>query len=94
MAIHFSVLAWRISWTEELGEVHTVHGITKSRTRLRDCPLRFMIRSWEFRQGHIELYSHHSHQNEEKFHHLCCVVHYILYDQKRDFDFFLQSYAV
>ena len=37
-AIHSSILTWRISWTEEPGELHTVHGITKSRTRLIDCP--------------------------------------------------------
>ena len=51
-----------------------VHGITESLTPLSDYPLRFMIRGWKFRQGRIELYSQHSHQNEEKFHHLCCVV--------------------
>ena len=33
MATHFSILAWRILWTEELvGSV--VHGITKNQTRL------------------------------------------------------------
>ena len=30
MAIHCSILAWRIPWTEE----PTVHGLTKSWTRL------------------------------------------------------------
>ena len=30
MATHSSILAWRILWTEE----PTVHGVTKSRTRL------------------------------------------------------------
>ena len=30
MAIHFSILAWRILWTEEPGGLHTVHGVTKS----------------------------------------------------------------
>ena len=33
MAIHSSILAWRIPWTEEPGGV-TVHGVTKSRTWL------------------------------------------------------------
>ena len=33
MATHFSILAWEIPWTEELGGC-TVHGIAKSRTRL------------------------------------------------------------
>ena len=31
MAIHSSILAWRIPWTEEPGGLHTVHGVTKSR---------------------------------------------------------------
>ena len=33
MATHSSVLAWEIPWTEEPGGA-TVHGVTKSRTRL------------------------------------------------------------
>ena len=32
MATHSSILAWRIPWTEE----PTVHGVSKSRTRLSD----------------------------------------------------------
>ena len=35
MATHFSSLAWRILWTEEPGEA-IVHGVAKSRTRVRD----------------------------------------------------------
>ena len=31
MAIHSSILAWRIPWTDA-----TVHGVTKSQTRLSD----------------------------------------------------------
>ena len=35
MATHFNILAWRIPpWTEETGGLHTVSGVTKSRTRL------------------------------------------------------------
>ena len=34
MAAHSSILARRIPGTEEPGELHTVHGVTKSRTRL------------------------------------------------------------
>ena len=30
MATQCSVLAWRIPWTEEPGELHTVHGVPKS----------------------------------------------------------------
>ena len=36
MAIHASIHAWRISWTKELGGA-TVHGVTKSWTRLSTC---------------------------------------------------------
>ena len=35
MAIHSSILAWKIPWTEEPGGL-TVRGVTKSQTRLRD----------------------------------------------------------
>ena len=35
MATHSSILAWRIPWTEEPGELHTVHEVTKSLTQLR-----------------------------------------------------------
>ena len=34
MATHFSILAWKIPWTEELWA--TVHGVAKSQTRLSD----------------------------------------------------------
>ena len=34
MATHSSILVWRIPWTEEPGELYTVHGVTKSRTQL------------------------------------------------------------
>ena len=30
MAIHSSILAWRILWTEEPGGLHTVHGVAES----------------------------------------------------------------
>ena len=35
MATHSSIFAWRIPWTEESGGL-TVHGVTKSQTRLSD----------------------------------------------------------
>ena len=35
MATHSSILAWRIPWTEEPGRLHTVHRVSKSRTRLK-----------------------------------------------------------
>ena len=34
MATHSSILAWRIPWTEKPGGL-TVHGVAKSRTRLK-----------------------------------------------------------
>ena len=36
MAIHSSTIAWKISWTEEPGRLHTVQGVAKSWTRLSD----------------------------------------------------------
>ena len=33
-ATHSSILAWRIPWTEGPGRLHTVHGVSKSWTRL------------------------------------------------------------
>ena len=30
MAVHSSILAWKIPWTEERGRLHGVHGVTKS----------------------------------------------------------------
>ena len=33
MATHSSILAWKMPWTES-GRLHTVHGVTKSQTRL------------------------------------------------------------
>ena len=40
MATHSSILTWKIPWTEEPGRF-TVHGVTKSRTRLSDCTFTF-----------------------------------------------------
>ena len=36
MATLSSIRAWRILWPEEPGGLHTVHGVTKSRTGLSD----------------------------------------------------------
>ena len=36
MATHSGILAWKIPWTEEPGGLHTVHGVTKSRTQFSD----------------------------------------------------------
>ena len=29
MATHYSILAWRVPWTEEPGRLHTVHEVAK-----------------------------------------------------------------
>ena len=34
MATHSSILAWRIPWTEEPGELYIVHVVAESQTRL------------------------------------------------------------
>ena len=34
MATQSSILAWEISWAEQLGRLHTVHGVAKSQTGL------------------------------------------------------------
>jgi len=31
MVTHSSILAWRITWTEDPDRLHTVHGVAKSR---------------------------------------------------------------
>ena len=41
MATHSNILAWRILWTEEPGRLHTVHGVPKSQTRVRDFHFHF-----------------------------------------------------
>ena len=30
MAVHSSILAWKIPWTEEPGRIHTVHRVAES----------------------------------------------------------------
>ena len=44
MATHCSLLAWTISWTEERGGLHTVHGVAQSRTGLSDFTSTFIHR--------------------------------------------------
>ena len=41
MATHSSILAWRTPGTEEPGRLHTVHGIAKSQTRLKQLSFTF-----------------------------------------------------
>ena len=36
MAIHSSILAWKILWIEESGRLYLVHGVAKSWTKLSD----------------------------------------------------------
>ena len=47
MAIQSSILAWKIPWMEEPGRLHTVHVVTKSRTRLSDFPFTFHFHALE-----------------------------------------------
>ena len=44
MATHSHILAWKIPWTEEPGEVH---GVAKSWTRLSDFPFTFHFHALE-----------------------------------------------
>ena len=46
VAPHSSTLAWKISWTEEPGRLQ-VHGVAKSRTRLRDFTFTFHFHALE-----------------------------------------------
>ena len=41
MATHSSILAWKISWMEEPGRLHTVHEVTKSWTQLSNFTFTF-----------------------------------------------------
>ena len=42
-AVHSSILAWRIPWTEEPGRLHTVQGVAKSWTWLSDFQFYFQV---------------------------------------------------
>ena len=47
MATHSNILAWRIPWTEEPGGLHTVQGVTESRTQLSDFTFTFCFHALE-----------------------------------------------
>ena len=38
MATHFSIIAWRIPWTEEPGMLH-IHKVTRSQTQLKQLSM-------------------------------------------------------
>ena len=40
MVTHSSILAWRIPWTYEPGRLHTVHGVAKSWTELKQLSMQ------------------------------------------------------
>ena len=42
MATHSSILAWKIPWMVEPGRLHTVHGVSKSETRLSNFIFTFL----------------------------------------------------
>ena len=47
MAIHSSVLAWKIPWVEEPDGLRTLHGVAKSQTRLSDFTFTFYFHALE-----------------------------------------------
>ena len=47
MEPHSSTLAWKIPWTEEPGRLQSVHGVTKSRTRLSNFTFTFHFHALE-----------------------------------------------
>ena len=47
MATHSSILAYRSPWTEELGGLHTVHGVSKSWRRLSDLHIHAFEKEFE-----------------------------------------------
>ena len=46
MAPHFSILAWKIPWTEEPGRL-AVHGVAEGRARLSDFTFTFHFHALE-----------------------------------------------
>ena len=46
MATHSSILAWRIPWTEEPGELQTMG--SQSRTQLSDVTFTFIVKAMVF----------------------------------------------
>ena len=47
MAAHSNTLVWKLSWMEESGRLHAVHGITKSQTQLSDFTFTFHFHALE-----------------------------------------------
>ena len=61
MATHSNILAWRIPWTEEPGELYIVHGVAKSQTGLSkltdrgaESPGQEFRESWMWYQWGLE----------------------------------------
>ena len=48
MATHSSVLAWRISWTEEPSRLHTVQRVEKGRIQLKQLSSAFLDSLFSF----------------------------------------------
>ena len=44
MATRSRTLAWRIPWIEEPGGLHTVHGVTKGWTQMKQLSITHKIR--------------------------------------------------
>jgi len=47
MAPHYSTLAWKIPWMEELGRLHAVHGVAEGQTQLSDFTFTFHFHALE-----------------------------------------------
>ena len=47
LAPHSNTLVWKLSWMEEPGRLHAVHGITKSQTQLSDFTFTFHFHALE-----------------------------------------------
>ena len=59
MATHFSLLAWRIPWTEEPGRLHTVHGVAKNQTLLSDFhSLKYIFSKHKHTHTHTHTHTH------------------------------------
>ena len=48
IATHSIILSWKSPWTEEPGRLHTVHGVTMSRTQLNEFTFIHMSHLYPF----------------------------------------------
>ena len=67
MATHSSILAWRTPWTEGAWWA-TVHGVTKSRTGLKQLSTHACTSSWSFDGKGSEVETRHKTQVQTQTH--------------------------